>query len=43
MLVKNMCDDIWVIPIPKNALGNLVLNAHTVYAYFAQLKQMHST
>ena len=25
MLVKNMRDDIWVIPMPKNALGHLVL------------------
>jgi len=25
MLVKNMRDDICVIPIPKNALGHLVL------------------
>ena len=25
LLVKNLCDDIWVIPMPKNALGHLVL------------------
>jgi len=25
MLVKNMRDDIWVIPMHKNALGHLVL------------------
>jgi hypothetical protein len=24
MLVKNMCDDIWVIPMPKNGVGHLV-------------------
>jgi hypothetical protein len=39
MLVKNIRDDIWVIPMPKIALGHLVLCILPVRPFYFYVKK----